>query len=94
MTIREVIPRSYFVPTEKHFYPSAKNAKTVSGFTVVDFVPNIYQVCNSHTIWTPSGGILMLVPWQPFAAQGVDSWDFVLRGMFIQKAKPIKKVIG
>lgn len=47
-----------------------------------------------HPPVTPKDGILMLVPLQPFAVQGVDSWDFVLRGMFIQKTRPIKKVVG
>jgi len=90
-TIKEIMPRSYFLPPEKHFYPSAKNAKTISAFTVVNFIPNTYQVCKPVNT---RGGILTLVPLQPFAAQGVDSWDFVLRGMFIQKTKPIKKVVG
>jgi len=71
--MEEVMPRSYFVPPERHFFPSAKNAKTISDFTVVNSIPNIDQ---------------------RFAAQGVDSWDFVLRGMFIQKTQSIKKVVG
>jgi hypothetical protein len=80
-----------FRPPEKHFYPSARNAKTISDFTVVNFVPNIIRYATPVTL---SHGVLTLVPLQPFAAQGVDSWDFVLRGMFIQKTKPIKKVVG
>jgi len=90
--MEEIMPRSYFLPPEKHFYPAARNAKTISDFAVVNFVPKIYQVCVPRN--PARTGILMLVLMQPFAAQGVDSWDFVLRGMFIQKTKPVKKVIG
>ena len=43
--MEEIVPRSYFQPPEKHFFPSAKNAKTISEFVVMNFVPNIYQVC-------------------------------------------------
>lgn len=90
-TIEEIMPRSYFLPSEKHFHPSARNAKTISDFTVVNLIPNVYQVCGPVSI---CGGVLTLVPLQPFTVQGVDSWDFVLRGMFIQKTRPIKRVIG
>ena len=47
-TMEEVMPRSYFLPPEQHFYPAAKNAKTISGFTVMNFVPNIYQVSDPY----------------------------------------------
>jgi hypothetical protein len=90
-SIEEIMLRGYFLPSEKHFYPSARNAKTAGEFTVVNFIPNIYQVCKSANT---NGRFLTVVPLQPFAAQGVDSWDFVLRGMFIQKSRPIKKVVG
>jgi hypothetical protein len=49
--MKEIMPRSYFVPPEKHFYPAARNAKTISDFTVANIVPNIDQVfdpCNSQ----------------------------------------------
>ena len=91
--MEEIMPRSYFQPPEKHFYPAARNAKTISDFAVVNFVPKIYQVRIPRNP-PPKDGILMLVPLQPFAAQGVDSWDFVLRGMFIQKTQPVKQVVG
>ena len=89
--MEEIVPRSKFFPPENYLYPSAKNAKTITGFTVVNFIPNIDQVCKPINT---GGGILTLVLLQPFAAQGVDSWDFVLRGMFIQKTRPIKTVVG
>jgi len=90
--MKEILPRSHFLPPEKHLYPASRNAKTVNDFTVMNFVPNVYQVCITRT--SPGTAFSSWFPLQPFVAQGVDSWDFVLRGMFIQKTKPVKKVVG
>lgn len=48
-TMEELMPRSYFQPPEKHFFPAARNAKTISDFAVVSFVPKIHQVCIPRT---------------------------------------------